>query len=223
MYIYKILNKINGKSYIGKTTKSLAHRWKGHLYDSKKQKTRLYNAIKKHGADNFEMYYIEYVNGVSIDKLNEREIYWIAVLEPEYNMTKGGDGGHIGTGQLGKHWKVKDTSRMRNKKTVTLKRIEGLKNITGGNNYQSLYFIYTPWGIYETWTAAITTAKQLKLQGRKDIICCASKLKLYCLTNILLPLESTRDIKRSRCSQWRGRHTKDLGFYTEVKVKHEAS
>ena len=30
-YIYKITNNINGKVYIGKTTKTVEERWKGHL------------------------------------------------------------------------------------------------------------------------------------------------------------------------------------------------
>lgn len=37
-YIYKITNKVNEKCYIGQTSDSIEHRWKGHLYDSQRTK-----------------------------------------------------------------------------------------------------------------------------------------------------------------------------------------
>lgn len=51
--IYKIQNKINGKLYIGQTKYSLSKRMSGHLADSKRSNTKLSNAIKKYGIDNF--------------------------------------------------------------------------------------------------------------------------------------------------------------------------
>lgn len=53
-YIYKITNKINGKVYIGKTTKTVQERWKEHLRESRTERSEnrpLYRAIRKYGVD----------------------------------------------------------------------------------------------------------------------------------------------------------------------------
>ena len=214
MYIYRITNKINGKEYVGKTEKpDIQLRWKRHLADSKYHKTKLYNAIKKYGADNFEIFVMECTGKVSRDKLNDREKYWIEVLEPEYNMTKGGDGGWIND-QTGKRWKIKDTNRMRGKKTITEKVLQGRLKLSGGNNYQSKYNIHTPWGIFETWQAAVKQARIEKKAGCKNVISNCCTLQKYCLNNTQLNIEGRRTPR-----EWRGKHTKDLGFF--VKEKNE--
>lgn len=87
-FIYKITNTINSKFYIGKTTKTILHRFNGHKRDHTKKNTYLYKSMSKYGVDNFIVEQIE-----ETDFPNEREIYWIAKLKPHYNMTIGGDGG----------------------------------------------------------------------------------------------------------------------------------
>lgn len=214
MFIYQITNKINGKRYVGKTTKSsVLDRWKSHLVDSKKNNTKLYNAIKKYGADNFSIDVFEQTGAVSREKLNERERYWIEVLEPEYNMTKGGDGGWIHD-QTGKTWKIKDTTNMHGTKSVTEKVIAGRRKISGKNNYQSKYKIYTPWGVFYTWSEAVVEAKKLKQSGEANVICNANTLRQYCLQNIRLNNEGRRTVP-----EWRGKLTRDLGFYVENKIE----
>jgi len=48
--VYKITNKKNGKSYIGKTEYSLEHRWNRHLSSAKNgSKFRFHSAIRKYG------------------------------------------------------------------------------------------------------------------------------------------------------------------------------
>jgi group I intron endonuclease len=102
--IYRHINKINGKSYIGQTCQKLSRRWKsGYGYTKERQPT-FYNAIQKYGWDNFE-HEILSDNIKTLDEANEQEKYWIAyyhtwVYDSEcngYNITKGGDGtpGHI--------------------------------------------------------------------------------------------------------------------------------
>ena len=92
-FIYCISNYINSKKYIGQTHYSIQKRWQEHKYDSSSNKCAnrpLYNAIKKYGIDNF---YIEQIEEVSDEKLNEREIYWIEYYDSfnnGYNATKGG-------------------------------------------------------------------------------------------------------------------------------------
>jgi len=55
LVIYKITNIINGKIYVGKTTRSLKDRWNRHIYDalSNRLDTHFSRAIRKYGPENF--------------------------------------------------------------------------------------------------------------------------------------------------------------------------
>lgn len=94
-YIYKITNLINGKKYIGKTSKTVERRWNQHISDSKKEccKDRpLYRAFNKYGIENFS---IEIIEECKIEQSSDREQFWIKKLNTYkngYNATKGGDG-----------------------------------------------------------------------------------------------------------------------------------
>ena len=92
MYVYLITNKTNGDRYIGKTIKPIEERFKTHCYKaSKGVETHLYRAIRKYGTENFG---VELIEAVADEKsLNECETHWIDKVNPEYNMTTGGDGG----------------------------------------------------------------------------------------------------------------------------------
>jgi len=94
MIIYKITCKVNGKVYIGQTTKSLERRWKEHVHASRTEDTLLYYAMRKHGIDYFEIDTIEICN--SRESLNDREKHWIEHFlsfgENGYNATAGGQG-----------------------------------------------------------------------------------------------------------------------------------
>lgn len=93
--IYKIVNDINDKVYVGKTTNTIEERFKQHIEDSTKRECEhrpLYNAINKYGASHFSIHLIEECDS-SIE--NEREQYWIGYYkgyEEGYNATRGGDG-----------------------------------------------------------------------------------------------------------------------------------
>lgn len=87
--IYKITNKINGKSYIGQS-KHTRRRWREHINGL--ENSVISNAIKKHGKENFTFEILELC---SIDELNDREIYYIdkfGTYGKGYNITTGGDG-----------------------------------------------------------------------------------------------------------------------------------
>ena len=92
-YIYKIVNDINQKIYIGKTEFSIEKRFKEHCQDAFKERNEkrpLYNAMKKYGIKNFHIELIEETNNPE-----ERETYWIEQyrsFKNGYNATKGGDG-----------------------------------------------------------------------------------------------------------------------------------
>lgn len=89
-YIYKITNKVNGKSYIGQTRYTVEFRWRQHIH--KKDNVYFHNAIHKYGIDNFT---IETLEECDYKDLDSREIYYIAkynTFKEGYNLTIGGSG-----------------------------------------------------------------------------------------------------------------------------------
>lgn len=97
MIIYKAINLVNNKIYIGKTIQKLNIRKKQHKLKSKNSKYYFHNAIKKHGFDNFEWNIID--TALTEEELNNKEIYHIAITSAYicddigYNQTSGGNGG----------------------------------------------------------------------------------------------------------------------------------
>ena len=95
MVVYKITNNINKKTYIGQTTQKLYYRWNNHIYNMKNTKNNhpLYNAMRKHGVENFTIEEIDGAN--SITELNYKE--WLRIhmhntIAPNgYNLREGGD------------------------------------------------------------------------------------------------------------------------------------
>lgn len=90
--IYKITCLVDGKPYVGQTRQKLGARIRQHK--SSKKKHGIDVAIAKYGWEgNFA---VEVIEECSVEKLNEREIFWIAKVnskEPNgYNLTDGGSG-----------------------------------------------------------------------------------------------------------------------------------
>lgn len=93
-FIYKITNRVNNKVYIGQTHFTIEHRFKQHIknFNIEHRKQPLYMAFAKYGIENFN---VEKIEEVECERLNEREIYWIAYynsFKNGYNATLGGDG-----------------------------------------------------------------------------------------------------------------------------------
>ena len=93
MIIYQITNKLTNDFYIGKTTNDIETRFYQHKYNSQKRnsQTYLHRAIRKYGIETFSISKLDEAN--NLEELNEKEISWIKKLSPNYNMTKGGEGG----------------------------------------------------------------------------------------------------------------------------------
>jgi group I intron endonuclease len=92
--IYKIINGVNNKVYIGCTVTSLEKRYYEHLYRCFKTdyKSKLYNSIKKYGEENFT---IELIEECDIDKIYEIEKKYIVEYDSfknGLNSTLGGEG-----------------------------------------------------------------------------------------------------------------------------------
>lgn len=92
-FIYKITNKVNGKSYIGQTIQNVKERFYQHCAIKCSQAVlnmAIHRAINKYGKSNFT---IEVIEEVESTNLNDRERYWIKYYNSYnngYNSTKGG-------------------------------------------------------------------------------------------------------------------------------------
>ena len=97
-FIYKIINDINDKVYIGQTKNSLPARLKQHKwvaqtrFNENKPLSPLYKAMVKYGAEHFS---IEEVETCSNDELDEKEIYWIKEYNSFYNGYNATTGGQF--------------------------------------------------------------------------------------------------------------------------------
>ena len=98
MIVYRITNRLSGKSYIGMTAVSLADRWRQHQNSARRGvKTALHNAMRAHGPEAFEVAEVaSLMPNMTREDLCALEKHIIAQegsLSPGgYNMTEGGDG-----------------------------------------------------------------------------------------------------------------------------------
>ena len=92
-YIYLIINKVNGKTYIGQ------HKSSKEWYEDKYMGSGklLKKAKIKYGIENFEKFLIQYCS--TKDETNKSERFWIAEYrrrcKAEYNIADGGQGGNV--------------------------------------------------------------------------------------------------------------------------------
>ena len=107
-YIYKVVNLINQKIYIGLTYRDIQTRWREHKSRANGDSSLYFhNAIRKYGSNNF---YIEQIDEADGETLKEREKYWIDyyksnIHEFGYNLTNGGDGNfQLDYNQIYKLW-----------------------------------------------------------------------------------------------------------------------
>ena len=142
--IYKHINKINGKIYIGQTCQKPEYRWNhGKGY---KQCPRFYAAIQKYGWDNFEHVILE--NNLTAEQANQKEEQYIKYYHSNneqfgYNLSAGGDNrsqiSDTTRQKLSEHSKkMWSNKNMRTKMSIYMKEKwqdpEYIKNRTEGYN-----------------------------------------------------------------------------------------
>ena len=117
MIVYKYTNKINGKVYVGVTTKTLKVRHQQHLR-SLEDGTFFHNAIKKYGIDAFDLEIIKRVK--TKKELSDAEKHYIKFYKSfayqkdskGYNCTTGGDGLTGQFGELNSQYGISPKERM---------------------------------------------------------------------------------------------------------------
>lgn len=89
--VYRIYNLINGKSYIGTSTKSLRRRFAGPFFKGSSHKERyetsnseLYSDMRKFGIENFEVQILFNSREIG-DKIYDLETYYIETLDTHNN------------------------------------------------------------------------------------------------------------------------------------------
>lgn len=85
---------LDGRSYIGQTTKLLEERKKEHQYSSKYRKTHFHRALQKYEFDSFVWEYIDEAD--SKEELDEKETKWIEFYDSfknGFNKRTGGSKG----------------------------------------------------------------------------------------------------------------------------------
>lgn len=93
MIIYEVVNKENGKVYVGLTTKTLEQRKRAHLNSAKRGSTSYFHkAIRKYGEDAFE-WDVSMYGFTSFENLAKMEQLCISLYEPcqTYNISIGGE------------------------------------------------------------------------------------------------------------------------------------
>lgn len=139
MFVYKIINSLNKKSYIG-ITNDINERFNYHRtrYDkiTKKEyiEKPLYKAFRKYGIENFK--FIVLYKNLSVERAKEKEIELIRKFktlthENGYNVTKGGD------------WRSNcgennNTSKLTEEDVLDIRR-----RIENGENIKSVYEMYS--------------------------------------------------------------------------------
>jgi len=87
--VYRWVNKVNGKSYIGSSMSLGDELTIYYSLNSLKIKVRgsiiIYRALLKYGYSNFSLEILEYCGS---NVLKKREQYYINILKPEYNILK---------------------------------------------------------------------------------------------------------------------------------------
>ncbi len=99
MIIYKAVNIINNKIYIGQTVSTLGRRISVHRYQMNQgSKISFTKALRKYGIDNFIWKMVD--TALTMKELNEKECYWIKFLSSNdpsigYNINSGGRNGKL--------------------------------------------------------------------------------------------------------------------------------
>lgn len=135
--VYVVVNKSNGKMYVGFTERELKIRWQKHLVKANEgSQCTLHKAIRKYGRDNFDIRMIDEYS--TREAMLAGEIEYIAYFdtyksEYGYNDTPGGDGGNTNGGKnFPDEWKINISKSLIGKK-LSEEHVKSLSESHKGN------------------------------------------------------------------------------------------
>lgn len=194
MFIYKITNLINGKSYIGQTTKPLLeNRIREHINCNS---TVISKAIHKYGIGNFDCSIIEQCD--SKEELDEMEFHYIKQYNSfgknGYNLTFGGEGTYGYTFNHTEETKKKMSKSKKNKKMSYTHRKnsteakKGKKNPMYGKNLSEDHKRKISEGIkrsggFSGWTHTKESREKIKEARKKQVGKNHPQIKIWKLTS----------------------------------------
>lgn len=182
MIVYKYTNKINGKVYIGITTRTLQQRHMEHIREIGNG-TYFHNALAKYGVENFELEQIDQAKTKEELADKEREYinkYNSFAPRPKsngYNLTTGGDGLAGRSGKLNAQYGVSVKERMGDRYQEYLQivkdtRVKGKDHHCYGKHPVEI-FGKTAWArnielSRKRWTGADNPQKQSPRKGKDN-------------------------------------------------------
>jgi group I intron endonuclease len=156
-FVYKIVNKVNNKEYVGITRTSIDQRWASHKCAAKSRSTYLYNAMNKYGVELFSI--IPLVQ-CTWEYACELERALIATEDYAYNISAGGEGGFVVPSEQVESWKLKlKEARKGRKPALGMKHTETTKQICA--QYSNDY-----WATKETYDKDVITQMAFKAASK---------------------------------------------------------
>ena len=222
MGVYCIVNKINGKSYIGSTSISFRKRFNHHrnlLKRNLHKNSHLQRAWNLYGVENFDFNILEVIDNVEM--VLDREQYWIDSFDFSklYNINKLASGGC----QFSREAIDKRAKTMKSKYKVTREiykkwKLGELSDSDVGSNIGMFKVWSNPWnkGISFESTEHLKVPKKKKGDRSKDIETKRNKLpevEVYSIDGKLLRVfRSSRDLE-----EWSLSNDNDLPIISRFK------
>ncbi len=185
--VYKITNNLNGKGYVGQTTRPVEERFRGHINGT----LFVDREIQKYGVENFSLEVLEVCE--TVPQLREREIFWMVeentIYPNGYNLNDGMD--NVST----------FTPVLKNYATPT-EPVSIVKNIVGRKwKWELLWFLYnngsTRYNELKRRIPGITnimltkSLRELEADGlveRRELVSAPPKIVEYSLTPLGMEL-----------------------------------
>lgn len=187
--IYCCRNKINGKLYIGKTSKTLEKRMLYHVYDSKRPRTLFHKAIAKYGIDAFHISVLDSSDDEKELSMLEQiyiDMFSSSIRDIGYNLTYGGDGGTLNAESIAKMSASKkgQTPWMKGRKHTpeTIEKIKASIRVSEARKYHHML------GKHHTKESIEKISRSKKMHPRHDVVCAEcgamfsaiNKTAIYC-------------------------------------------
>lgn len=224
-FIYKIENKVNGKIYIGQTTRNLNKRiyeYKSAYNLNKFNNEYLLNAFKKYGWDNFEFKIVD--SAQTIEELNTKEIKYIQQYKSNdkkigYNIHNGGRNSIPHTETLERmsksHSGIKQTENWINKRIAKAGTGEAKKYGKKKTDEEKLYLSKNSPKYWlgkerdeKTKKKISETKKKNGISKNQKEVLCKKVYKINLNTNKIFEFESTKKaseiegVNQSTISRW---------------------